>query len=214
MDSYVLRVGLQVKKDAPVPLVSPQNPNPVETIYLSNIDQQLAFPVETLFFFKENKDANNKTLDIADTVKKAFSEKLLVPYYFLAGRINFNLLQQRLELVCNNAGILFVGASSDLRLDELGDLSAPNPSFRDLIFELEGFHSLADTPVFTAQVAFFIVTLLMLCLFVALLFYFLISFIVVAGTIISYLPFRRRLCCSVCVIKEEPFFFSFCKFVA
>lgn len=152
MDSYDFSIDLLVKKDAPLTLVSPENPNPIETIYLSNIDQQLAFPVETLYFFKENKDVDNDTLDIADIVEKALSEKLLVPYYFLAGRINFNLLQQRLELVCNNAGILFVVARSGLRLDELGDLTAPNPSFRNLILELEGFHSLADTPVFTVQV--------------------------------------------------------------
>jgi omega-hydroxypalmitate O-feruloyl transferase len=152
MDSYDLKVDLPVRKDKPLTIFSPENPNPVETIYLSNIDQQLAFPVETLYFFKENKDVNNKTLDIADIVKKALTEKLLVQYYLLAGRINFNLLHQRLELVCNNAGILFVGANSKLRLDELGDLSAPNPLFRNLILELEGFRSLADTPVFTVQV--------------------------------------------------------------
>jgi omega-hydroxypalmitate O-feruloyl transferase len=112
MDSYDFRVDLLVRKGQLLTPISPKNPNPVETIYISNIDQQLAFPVETLYFFKENKDVNNNTLDIADIVKKALSEKLLVQYYLLAGRINFNLLQQRLELVCNNVGILFVGASS------------------------------------------------------------------------------------------------------
>ncbi|KAJ1696463.1 hypothetical protein LUZ63_004975 [Rhynchospora breviuscula] len=155
MDNNDLRIDLHVRIEPPVTLVSPKNPNPVETIYLSNIDQQLIFPVETLFIFKGNKSFNNNEVDIVETVKKALSEKLLVSYFFLAGRINFNILQQRLELVCNNAGILFVGANSDLRLDELGDLSAPNPSFRDLIHELEGFDSLADTPVFTVQVTKF-----------------------------------------------------------
>jgi len=68
----------------------------------------------------------------------------------MAGRLSFNLETKRLELVCNNAGVLFVGKIK--RLKELGNLSLQNPSFQQLIHRTEGFKGLADTPVFTIQV--------------------------------------------------------------
>ncbi|KAL2506901.1 HXXXD-type acyl-transferase family protein [Abeliophyllum distichum] len=93
-------------KEEPVFLVSSSNPEPVKTIFLSNIDQTVTFPVETVFFFEVS--SSYSTLKIAELVKKAVEEVLLIPYYFMAGRLKLNDENKRLELLCNNAGVLFV----------------------------------------------------------------------------------------------------------
>ncbi|GFZ14003.1 hypothetical protein Acr_24g0001930 [Actinidia rufa] len=105
----------------------------METIFLSNIDQAVGFPVETVFFFQVPPTKASSTLNICEVVKRAVAEVLLVPYYFMAGRLNFNHGSNRLELVCNNAGVMFVGATSRLALKDLGNLSLPNASFHRFI---------------------------------------------------------------------------------
>ncbi|KAK8970876.1 Omega-hydroxypalmitate O-feruloyl transferase [Platanthera guangdongensis] len=126
-----------VKKSKPITLFSPSNPAPMETLYLSNIDQTVAFNVETVFFYEVPEVLKAAASDIVRRVRRAVSEVLLVPYYFMAGRLRFNLLSDRLELVCNNKGVLFAGATASLRLSELGNLSFPNPSFQNLILSAE-----------------------------------------------------------------------------
>ncbi|KAJ0092234.1 hypothetical protein Patl1_25097 [Pistacia atlantica] len=68
----------------------------------------------------------SSTHDIVERVKESVAEVLLVPYYFMAGRLHMNLETSRLEILCNNAGVLFVTAKSKLMLKDLGDLSVPN----------------------------------------------------------------------------------------
>ncbi|KAH7678739.1 Transferase protein, partial [Dioscorea alata] len=140
-----------IKKET-VTLVSPTNPNPTQRVYLSNIDQTVAFPVETIFFFESLESSTN---DVIEKVKRAISEEFLIPYYFMAGRLGYNEESKRLELVCNNGGVLFVGATSRLKLSDLGDVSSPNPSFHHLILRIDGSLSLNDTPLFTIQVTRF-----------------------------------------------------------
>ncbi|CAL1413246.1 unnamed protein product [Linum trigynum] len=142
-----------ISKQDPVVLFSPNHT--FETIFLSNIDQAVSFPVETLFFFRGG-GRNDDDDDIAATVRRAVEEDLLVPYYFMAGRLQFNEESSRLELVCNNAGAVFVEATSRLAMEELGDVSLPNPCFRRLIHRPGLYKSLADTPLMTIQVTKFV----------------------------------------------------------
>nr|DAD38015.1 TPA_asm: hypothetical protein HUJ06_008656 [Nelumbo nucifera] len=108
MEVVVSISNQDVVKEEPVTLFSPKNPTPVEKVFLSNIDQAVAFPVETVFFFEVPPCKTSWTLDISERMKKSVSEVLLIPYYFMAGRLNFNLETKRLELVCSNAGVPFV----------------------------------------------------------------------------------------------------------
>ncbi|KAK9136939.1 hypothetical protein Sjap_007533 [Stephania japonica] len=144
-----------IEKEEPVTLKSPKNPTPTETVFLSNIDQTLAFPVGTVFFFDVIPSMKHSTVGIAERVKKAMSDVFLIPYYFMAGRLNYNAEDNRLELVCNNAGVSFVSAMSTLRLKDLGDLRLPNPSFQHLIVRVgRQPEELVEAPIFTIQAIF------------------------------------------------------------
>ncbi|ONK77370.1 uncharacterized protein A4U43_C02F5820 [Asparagus officinalis] len=155
METTFLLTSQDVVKEVPVTLVSPVHPTPTEVVFLSNIDQTVAFPVETIFFYEAPHGDATITSDITERVRRSVSDVLLIHYYFMAGRLNLNVKTKRLELVCNNAGVLYVGAKSNLSLKELGNLSLPNPSFQHLILRTDSFKSLADTPIFTIQVTKF-----------------------------------------------------------
>ncbi|KAL0393235.1 UNVERIFIED_CONTAM: 3'-N-debenzoyl-2'-deoxytaxol N-benzoyltransferase [Sesamum radiatum] len=149
--SHVMSITDQdLVKEEPILLMSPRNPVPTETIFLSNIDQAVTFPVETVFFYEAPPNMAS-TVGIAGKVRKAVEEVLLVPYYFMAGRLNFSDETKRLELVCNNAGALFVSAKSRFCLMDLGNLSYPNPSFHHFVLRPGIYKSLAETAVFTIQ---------------------------------------------------------------
>jgi hypothetical protein len=152
MDITIPITNQDVVKEEPLKLVSPKNQlDPPETIFLSNIDLAVIFPVETLFFFEVPAYMSYSTLDISQRVKQAVAEVLLVPYYFMAGRLNFNNETERLELLCNNAGGLFVRATSRLRLKDIGKLSLPNSTFHHLVHRPGLYKSLAETALFTIQ---------------------------------------------------------------
>ncbi|KAL6971301.1 omega-hydroxypalmitate O-feruloyl transferase [Sarracenia purpurea var. burkii] len=154
MEVTVSLADEDVTKEEPTKLFSPKKPTePVETIFLSNIDQAVIFPVETLFFFESKKSSSSSTeVDICEVVKRAVGEVLLVPYYFMAGRLSFNHGSKRLELLCNNGGVVFVSATSRLALKDLGNLSLPNSSFRHLVHRPGLYKSLDETALFTVQV--------------------------------------------------------------
>lgn len=110
-------------------IFSPQE-SEVKSMFLSNIDQTLNFDVQTIHFFTLNPEFPSK---IAFDRLKNTLQKLLVPYYFLSGRIKLNPKNGRLEIDCKNAGIGFVVANTECTLDELGDLVYPNPAFEQLV---------------------------------------------------------------------------------
>ncbi|CAK9318532.1 unnamed protein product [Citrullus colocynthis] len=139
----------ELLKDEPLKLLSPTNPTPEETIFLSNIDLAVAFTVETVYFFEDGPAA-----EISNIVKRALAI-LLVPYYFLAGRLQKNRESGRLELACNNAGVLFVNAKSKVRLKDLGDLSLPDPSFCHFVHRPGLHRNLHERALFTVQVTEF-----------------------------------------------------------
>ncbi|GFP83933.1 anthranilate n-benzoyltransferase protein 3 [Phtheirospermum japonicum] len=99
------------------------------------------------------------TTVIAGRLKKAVEEVLLIPYYFLAGRLNFNDETKRLELVCNNAGALFVSAKARFSLKDLRNLAEPNPTFHRFVHRPGLYKSLAETSVFTIQANSFYLSL-------------------------------------------------------
>ncbi|XP_027359007.1 omega-hydroxypalmitate O-feruloyl transferase-like [Abrus precatorius] len=123
-----------------------------KSLFLSNIDKVLNFDVETVHFFGAHKDFP------PDVVTQRFKDALedaLVVYDFLGGRLKINSHTNRLEMDCNAEGAGFVVASSDYRLDQIGELDYPNPSFAQLVHKNKDFLKQADDPLCVAQVTSF-----------------------------------------------------------
>ncbi|KAL8544661.1 hypothetical protein ACS0TY_005046 [Phlomoides rotata] len=121
-----------------------------KSIFFSNIDQVLNFHVQTLHFFPANPDFPP---EIAIARLKNALQKVMVPYDFLAGRLKQNEQTGRIEVECKAAGAGFVVATTEYRLDEIGDLIYPNPGFMQLI--LQGVSKFDDQPLCVLQVTSF-----------------------------------------------------------
>lgn len=126
-------------------LVFPAEETERRSFFLSNFDQNLVFTVETLHFFGKGME------DVAQIVASALS-KLLVPYGYMAGRLDLNSKEGRLQIDCNGGGALFASAMSELTLDELPDIAYPNPAFAQLILQEYGAEKLQDLPLLFLQV--------------------------------------------------------------
>lgn len=130
-------------------LVFPSEKTQKKPMFLSNIDQVLNFDVQTLHFFPANSEFPPEI--VKEKLRNALS-KVLVPYDFLAGRLKMNHQIGRLEIDCNAEGAVFVVASSELTLKEIGDLVYPNPGFRQLITQSIDLLEKDDKPLCIIQV--------------------------------------------------------------
>ncbi|KAK6915785.1 hypothetical protein RJ641_020902 [Dillenia turbinata] len=133
-------------------LLFPPEQTERKCMFLSNIDQVLNLNVETLHFFRSHPDFPPEILP--DKLEVAY-QKLLVPYYFLAGRLKMNAEVGWLEIDCNGAGVGYVVASSEYALDEIGDLVYPNPAFRQLVTSNPNFLGKDDHPLCVIQLTTF-----------------------------------------------------------
>ncbi|KAH9328451.1 hypothetical protein KI387_000559 [Taxus chinensis] len=143
----------EMKVEKTFELVNPSKPTPTGTLYLCNIDLTVVFPVETVYFFKKSCIEHSAD-DVVGKMRESLSD-VLVAYHFMAGRLQQNGEDGRVELNYNRAGVLFAGASSQLTLAQLGDVSLPNPSFRNLVIRIDEFKELNEAPVMTMQVTRF-----------------------------------------------------------
>ncbi|GLJ21958.1 hypothetical protein SUGI_0411260 [Cryptomeria japonica] len=73
--------------------VYPAQPTERRTMFLSSLDQQLAFTMETIHFFVPNPaiTSSEATQMISDALSK-----LLVTYDFIVGRLEFDVHERRL----------------------------------------------------------------------------------------------------------------------
>ncbi|XP_068661380.1 acyltransferase GLAUCE-like [Aristolochia californica] len=133
--------------------VVPSQPTERRSMFLSNIDQVLNFDVQTVHFFLETKEFPPET--VAEKLEIALG-RVLVPYDFLAGRSKVNPEDGRLEIDCNGAGVGLTRASSELSLEEIGDLVYPNPAFRQLVVVQPGTSDeMENRPLLRIQVTSF-----------------------------------------------------------
>lgn len=78
----------------------------------------------TLHFYKRIDNGGSDFFD-SGVLKRALSE-VLVPFYPVAGRLGRDK-NGRVEIVCNEDGVLFVEAESDCVIDELGESIQTSP---------------------------------------------------------------------------------------
>ena len=115
-------------------VVKPAEKTPRQSLWLSDLDLLNDEGRATVvYFYKSNGDPN--FFDSA-VLKEALA-KVLVPYYPIAGRLRYDN-DGRLEINCNEEGVLFVVAESSSAIDDIGDLIAspelqkltpPNPDY-------------------------------------------------------------------------------------
>ncbi|KAF7801986.1 omega-hydroxypalmitate O-feruloyl transferase [Senna tora] len=134
-------------------MVFPSKETQRKSLFLSNIDKVLNFDVETVHFFESHKDFPTADI-VAHKLNKALADAL-VPYDFFAGRLKLNSDTGRLEIDCNAAGAGFVVASSEYKLDDIGDLVYPNPAFAQLVHKTKDFLQPGDQPLCVFQLTSF-----------------------------------------------------------
>ncbi|KAK8690642.1 hypothetical protein V6N13_074173 [Hibiscus sabdariffa] len=119
--------------------------------YLSNLDQNIAVIMRTIYFFKSQSKGNE---DAVEVVKNGLS-KILVHHYPLAGRLTIST-EGKLIVDCTGEGAVFVKAEADCGLDEMGDISKPDPNILGkLVYEIPGAQNLLQIPLLVIQVTKF-----------------------------------------------------------
>ncbi|GLT29127.1 hypothetical protein SLA2020_040130 [Shorea laevis] len=119
--------------------------------FLSNLDQNIAVIVRTIYFFKSDTKGNE---DAVEVLRIALS-KLLVHYYPLAGRLTIST-EGKLIVDCTGEGAVFVEAEADCGTEEIGDKTKPDPiTLGKLVYETPGAQNILQMPLLAAQVTKF-----------------------------------------------------------
>ncbi|KAJ6410457.1 hypothetical protein OIU84_007243 [Salix udensis] len=141
---------LTVKQGEPT-LVPPAEETEKGLYFLSNLDQNIAVIVRTIYCFKSDVKGNE---DAVEVLKNALS-KILVPYYPLAGRLTISS-EGKLIVNCTGEGAVFVEAETECEIAELGDITKPDPvTLGKLVYETPGAQNILQIPLVTAQVTKF-----------------------------------------------------------
>ncbi|CAI9787358.1 unnamed protein product [Fraxinus pennsylvanica] len=143
-------IELAVKQGQPT-LVPPAVETEKGPYFLSNLDQNIAVIVRTIYCFKSEEKGNENAVQV---IKDALS-KVLVHYYPLAGRLTISP-EMKLIVDCTGEGAVFVEAEADCELDGLGDITKPEPvTLGKLVYDIPGAKNILEIPPLVAQVTKF-----------------------------------------------------------
>lgn len=144
---------LEVQQGEPI-LVPPAEETYKGLYFLSNLDQNIAVPVRTVYCFKSDSRGNE---DAASVIRQALS-KILVPYHPMAGRLTISS-EGKLIVDCNGEGAVFVEAEANCEIEKIGDLTKPDPSnLGKLAYSVPGANSILEMPLMTVQVSLHFIT--------------------------------------------------------
>lgn len=133
-------------------LVPPAEPTQNHAYFLTNLDQNIAVIVQTVYFFEANEGMRNE--NPVEVIREAL-RKALVHYYPLAGRIGISA-EGKLNLNCTGEGVLFVEGEADARVANLGDITKPDPAtLGQLVYQVPAAINLLDIPPLVVQVTKF-----------------------------------------------------------
>ena len=141
---------LSVKRGEPT-LVPPAEPTPTgEQYYLSNLDQNIAVIVQTVYCYKQPSGDGGKD-DVAAALRDALA-RVLVHYHPLAGRLGISP-EMKLTVELTGEGAVFVEADACCDLADVGDLTKPDPAaLGQLVYSVPGAKHILEMPPMTAQV--------------------------------------------------------------
>ncbi|XP_064968463.1 omega-hydroxypalmitate O-feruloyl transferase-like [Musa acuminata AAA Group] len=132
-------------------LVPPAEETAKGLYFLSNLDQNIAVIVRTVYCFRSQEKRNEE----AAQVIKAALAKVLVHYYPLAGRLAISD-EGKLIVDCTGEGVVFVKAEADCEMEAVGDITKPNPdTLGKLVYTILGANNLLEMPPLVVQVTTF-----------------------------------------------------------
>ncbi|XP_078160563.1 omega-hydroxypalmitate O-feruloyl transferase-like [Carex rostrata] len=132
-------------------LVAPATETPNGLYYLSNLDQNIAVIIRTIYCFKSGEKGNETAVE---AMKDALA-RVLVHYYPLAGRLTISP-EMKLIVDCSAEGGVFVEAEADCDMADIGDLAKPDPiTLGKLVYEVPGAKNILEIPPLVAQVTKF-----------------------------------------------------------
>lgn len=141
---------LSVKKLSEPTLVPPAEETKKGLYFLSNLDQNIAVIVRTVYCFKTDERGNEKA---GEVIKNAL-KKVLVYYYPLAGRLTISS-EGKLIVDCTGEGALLVEAEANCSMEEIGDITKPDPgTLGKLVYDIPGAKHILQMPPLVAQVSF------------------------------------------------------------
>ncbi|XP_071731789.1 omega-hydroxypalmitate O-feruloyl transferase-like [Rutidosis leptorrhynchoides] len=119
--------------------------------FLSNLDQNLAVIVRTIYCFKSEEKGNETAVEV---IKDALA-KVLVHYYPAAGRLTISP-EMKLIVDCNDEGAVFVEAEANCTIDDIGDHTKPDPvTLGKLVYDIPGAKNILEIPPLVVQVTKF-----------------------------------------------------------
>ncbi|KAE8662922.1 Omega-hydroxypalmitate O-feruloyl transferase [Hibiscus syriacus] len=119
--------------------------------FLSNLDQNIAVIVWTIYCFKSEEKGNESA---AQVIKDAL-RKVLSHYYPLSGRLAISS-EGKLIVDCTGEGAVFVEAEANCKMEEIGDITKPDPeTLGKLVYDIPGAKSILEMPLLVAQVTKF-----------------------------------------------------------
>ncbi|XP_077209990.1 omega-hydroxypalmitate O-feruloyl transferase-like [Tasmannia lanceolata] len=149
-NSQVNGFEFSVKQGEPA-LVPPVEETEKGLYFLSNLDQNIATIVQTVYCFKEEGKGNERA---AEVMKEALA-KVLVHYYPLAGRLTISA-EGKLIVNCSGEGAVFVEADTDCTMEMIGDITKPDPvTLGKLVYNIPGAKNILEIPPLVAQVTRF-----------------------------------------------------------
>ncbi|KAL3535787.1 hypothetical protein ACH5RR_004248 [Cinchona calisaya] len=149
-----LNIPITIKSITPVLPARPVPAADGDTLYLSNLDDSIGARVftPTVYFYR----SNGSQKPVVSVLRYALS-RILVPYYPFSGRLR-EAKKGKLEVFFGpEQGALFIEAQTEMTLDNLGDVSVPNPAWTTLIYKFpdEEQYKVIDMPLIIAQVTQF-----------------------------------------------------------
>ncbi|CAK7328347.1 unnamed protein product [Dovyalis caffra] len=138
---------LIVKQGEPT-LVPPAEETEKGLYFLSNLDQNIAVIVRTIYCFKSEEKGNENA---GEVIKNAL-KKVLVHYYPLAGRLTISS-EGKLIVNCTGEGAVFVEAEANCAMEEIGDITKPDPeTLGKLVYDIPDAKNILEIPPLVAQV--------------------------------------------------------------
>ncbi|KAK3039100.1 hypothetical protein RJ639_028846 [Escallonia herrerae] len=132
-------------------LVPPSEETDKGLYFLSNLDQNIAVMVRTIYCFRSGEKGNEKA---GENIRKAL-QKVLVHYYPLAGRLTISS-EGKLIVDCTGEGAVFVEAEANCTIEEIGDITKPDPvTLGKLVYDFPGAKNILQIPPLLAQVTKF-----------------------------------------------------------